>query len=184
MSYTGRFLQLRFALPVLFASVIFSTAGVSSAHADFPHRTAEARPKTFSGGVIFGEPTGLTGKYWLSRTDAIDGGFAYSFNSYAIFYSDYLVHFPKAFQGSELSKARLTPYFGVGALLGFGGNGGKIKDTSKSTAGLGLRIPLGVEWMPAGVPLGVFAELAPGMWLLPGISGYLQGGVGVRFYFL
>ncbi len=170
------------ALSLLVLLALFS--GMSSARADFPRRSAEARPKALAGGVIFGEPTGLTGKYWLSRTDAIDGGLAYSFSSFMLVYADYLVHFPKALSNTSLSKARITPYFGGGAILGFSGQGGNIKSSSGSTAGLGLRIPLGVEWMPENLPLGIFAELTPGMWLLPGITGYFQGGVGARFYFL
>lgn len=141
-------------------------------------------------GLILGEPTGLTAKFWLSGRDAIDVGLAYSFSNYFLIYSDFLFHFRGAFgQSSQFAKG-LTPYLGIGGELFFvtdsesrlKGNHRYFKDDSDSV-GIGLRIPLGLEWMTPTVPLGVFVELAPGVGIAPSTYGFLQGGVGARFYF-
>ena len=50
-------------------------------------------------------------------------------------------------------------------------------------AGKEIRIPLGAEWNPRSAPIGVYAELAPGIGLAPGTFGFVEGGIGARFYF-
>ncbi len=58
--------------------------------------SAMAQDRGFGLGVILGEPTGLSGKYWTSSTNAIDGGLAWSFRHAGFFHvhADYLWHYP------------------------------------------------------------------------------------------
>ena len=45
-------------------------------------------------GIILGEPTGVSLKYWLTETSALDAGFTWSFvdeNAFQI-QADYLIH--------------------------------------------------------------------------------------------
>src|SRR3990167_3199816 len=44
-------------------------------------------------GLMLGEPSGASGKYWLDSETAVDGGIGYSFSSAFIFFADYLWHF-------------------------------------------------------------------------------------------
>ncbi len=140
-------------------------------------------------GVILGEPTGFTGKYWFTSQRAMDFGIAFSFGNYALFYADYLFQFPGAFRLNTGEKffSDLVPYVGIGAVVLLATSGPTVNRTyfgSRSGAvGSGLRIPLGVEWIPGEPPLGVFLEIAPGIGFFPGTYGFFEGGVGIRYYF-
>lgn len=183
----------RVALSGSLFSLALAVAGgvwVQSAQAAF--KTARyGSPETsrpFGMGVVLGEPTGITGKYWVDRRSAIDSTFSYSFNDYFLLYSDYLYHFPGAFGRSSEFASRLNPYIGVGLELFI-----QTQDTGRQdrayfrsdqgSTGLGVRIPLGVEWRPGSPPLGVFVELTPGVGVVPATFGFVQGGIGIRFYF-
>jgi hypothetical protein len=141
----------------------------------------------FGLGVVFGEPTGLVAKYWTGHRSAFDFGLAYSFGSYVAVYSDYLYHFPGSIHAREAFFNQLVPYVGIGATAFFAGGGtttdGKKQFDKGATAGIGARIPLGIEWLPPKAPIGVFLELVPGVGLVPGVYGFLEGGLGVRYYF-
>jgi hypothetical protein len=144
---------------------------------------------SFGAGLILGEPTGLTVKYWLGSPGAIDGGLAYSFNSFFLIYSDYLYHFKGAFGASSEFATELTPYVGGGAVLFVQTTNQGHQDRSffrsdQGSVGLALRIPVGIEWTPGRAPFGVFVEIAPGIGIVPATFGLLQGGIGARFYFL
>ncbi|MCM2279392.1 MAG: hypothetical protein NDJ89_15055 [Oligoflexia bacterium] len=137
-------------------------------------------------GVIFGEPTGITAKFWQGSRHAFDAGLAYSFDSFMMFYGDHLWHYPGAFGASSRFVTQLTPYFGVGGEVFFGNRyrwDRKWLVRDGSSAGIGLRIPLGIEWKPGNPPLGVFLEAVPGLGIIPGMFGFFQGGLGVRYYF-
>ena len=142
-------------------------------------------PGRFGLGAVFGEPTGLVGKYWLSRAKALDAGLAYSFGSFILMYGDYLQHFPGAIHGKEEFLRELVPYVGIGATVFIAGSG-RSKDTyfdRGSSFGFGARIPLGLEWQSSHAPIGVFLEVAPGIGLAPSVFAFVQGGLGARFYF-
>ena len=66
---------------------------------------------TFGIGVVLGEPTGVSGKYWLSEQTAIDGAFGYSFGDRFRVSMDYLVH-TNAFEAPEFPL-----YYGVGGAI-------------------------------------------------------------------
>lgn len=150
-------------------------------------RAAQNGSKTTGVGVILGSPTGLTAKFWSASDQAIDAGLAYSFSEFMLIYGDYLFHFPGLFGSSTQFVRELKPYFGVGGAFFFStdGSGGRKRRYSddSTSAGLGLRVPFGAEWLPATAPLGVFLELVPGVGLAPGTTAFLDGGVGVRYYF-
>jgi hypothetical protein len=159
-----------------------ATATSASAYYDDEH------PKRFGAGIVLGEPTGLTAKYWVERGRAFDGGLAYSFDRYMLIYGDYLLHFPNLFGRRDKFVSELNPYAGIGAWFYFSTISNRSvtrKGYTDNTAGagLGIRIPLGIEWTPSQTPLGVFLELVPGMGIIPSTYGVIQGGVGIRYYF-
>jgi hypothetical protein len=136
---------------------------------------AVSRTKGF--GLILGEPTGLTAKFWGSPDRAIDGGLAFSFDRFVFLYADYLFHF-KSYSG-------VRPYAGIGGgfLIASGSKKGKYFEEQDGSFGLGIRIPIGAEWFIPEAPFGIFAEIVPGIGLVPSTYGFFQGGIGARFYF-
>lgn len=132
---------------------------------------------------MLGEPSGITAKYWLSRSQAFDVGLSYSLNDdYLALMSNYLWHFPTVFGATGSVGSQFVPYLGIGGVLAFDEDGPFDRGRGDDVA-LGARIPVGVELLPRAVPLGIFAELAPGVGLVPEVFGFLQGEVGGRFYF-
>lgn len=132
--------------------------------------TLHAQDSGFGAGIMAGSPTGLTGKYWVSRENAIDVGLAWSFADEGFFHihGDYLWHFPDVIRSNE----RFVLYAGIGGRLGLG-------DKSR----IGVRIPGGIEWWPRNTPLDVFLEVAPILDLAPKTEFTFNGAVGVRFFF-
>lgn len=138
-------------------------------------------------GLILGEPTGATLKYWKNKDRAIDAGLAFSFDDYMIFYSNYLIQFAPI--------KDFLPYAGIGGEILFSTysrrdgpdydhrNNHHFNRNERGRSALGIRIPIGVEWMIPNYPIGLFGEIAPGMAIIPDIFGYLQGGIGGRYYF-
>jgi hypothetical protein len=183
------------SLTLAAASVLLAASVAAPAPAEGATRSvySGARPGAsgssgnFGIGVMFGYPTGLTAKYWTSRDTAFDVGLSYAFGDYFAILGDYLWHFPGAFGGTRASSS-LVPYVGAGAVFFF--------DTSDdfrfrydrrfvrrgSELAFGVRVPLGLEFLPRTAPLGVFAELVPGVGLLPGVFGFFQGEIGIRIY--
>ena len=144
-------------------------------------------------GIMVGEPTGITAKYWYTQTDAQDFGFSYSFNNYFAILSDYLVHFPTALNRSvrgDLS-GEFVPFVGIGGILfvdssanpATGSAAHFFTGSNRNTAAFGVRIPLGVEFLPRNTPIGLFVEVDPGLGLLPGTFGFIGADIGGRFYF-
>jgi len=123
-------------------------------------------------GVVFGQPTGLVAKFWQTKDRAIDAGVAYSFNRYIQVYGDYLFHFAVSPERTNRSLDPLSFYVGGGALLSL-----------SSLVSLGLRIPLGLEWIFNSPKVGIFLEVVPGVSLIPSTAGFVQGGIGARYYF-
>src|SRR5262245_3579462 len=108
-------------------------------------------------GVILGEPTGLSGKYWIDaqRKAAVDVGAAWSLSGDNDFHlhGDYLFHNYSILQDAlQVRTGKLPLYFGVGARVQFREN----RDDK-----VGIRIPVGLSYLVEGAPLELFGELAP-----------------------
>lgn len=119
-------------------------------------------------GVILGNPTGGTAKFWLNETQAVDVGLGFS-TDLAI-YGDYLWHgwevLPKP------SEGKLPVYLGLGA---------QFRTVSPNE--FGLRTVAGIAyWLPRN-PVEIFLEVVPVFRLSPGNSVGLGAGLGLRYYF-
>ena len=125
-------------------------------------------------GVMAGEPTGLTLKAWSDGRHAIDAAAGWSLGDEGWLYlhADYLWH-SYDFEPNDLPGS-LPWYIGVGgrALL----KGGE-------DSALGVRIPIGLDYLFRRQPFDIFVEVAPIIDLVPDTDFDLSGGVGVRFYF-
>lgn len=157
----------------------------------FASGVAEARTGgPLGAGVILGDPTGLTVKYDATEISSYDAGLAFNFDRWILVYGDYHYNFPNAFQSQSGVLQQFVPYVGVGLVAVFSNRpeletrGFKYFDSSSSSRfALGLRIPLGIEWRPTNAPLGIFAEIVPGMTIIPATYAFAQGGLGIRYYF-
>lgn len=148
--------------------------------------SAESSSGRLGLGVVFGDPTGLSVSYKQDSRNEFDGGLAYSFSNFVLIFADYHVRFQRAFSSTSLASAGIVPYLGVGGVLFVASQSQRTNGTffsNSSSAGFGVRIPFGAEWFPRQTPLGIFAELVPGLGLVPGVFGFFQGGVGIRYYF-
>lgn len=132
-----------------------------------------AQDKGFGAGIMIGEPTGFSAKYWLNETNALDFGLAYSFvrkDNAVSLHADYLYHAFDLIKSSE----RIPVYYGFGA---------RLRIVEKEDTGLGARGVIGVAWLSSQVPVDVFIELVPVFNLFPSTSLNLDAAIGARFYF-
>ena len=78
--------------------------------------------------------------------------------------------------GSGLAEAD------VGRMLFYAGIGGRVK-AEEDDSRIGVRVPLGLDYVFAGPPLDVFFEVAPVLDVAPGTDFRVNGGIGIRYYF-
>jgi len=185
MSIQKTFLSLfRLGLLVVF-SLCLSVSGISPAQAQ-----AKGQAPGDSGfglGLVLGAPTAITGKYYLNREQAVDVGLAYDFDDSFTLYGDYLKHWPRAFASQrEAFLRQLVPYIGIGGLFHNSKDPYRNRDnprSGESVTNLIVRVPIGIEWLTPSVPLGVFLELVPGIYIAPEVAASFMGGIGLRYYF-
>lgn len=158
-----------------FAAVLLLAIVVSSTAIAAPKQPANAiRPGLFELGLYLGQPTGISAKYWINASNAIDGVAAWSFggNGNMVAAADYLFTFPALV---KIEKETFPLYVGAGAIVGIDMGGGGIS--------LGARFPLGALYVFRQVPLEISLEVVPGLYLFPATSFLAMGGVGVRYCF-
>ncbi|MBN1638230.1 MAG: DUF3996 domain-containing protein [Ignavibacteriales bacterium] len=152
---------------VLFIAIIFALVLSQSNY---------SQDKGFGLGFMLGDPTGISGKAWISNTNAIDFGVGWAFiggvhdkNMFSV-HVDYLIHFLDAIQ----SSARLPLYIGIG---------GRIKAHEGHSTNIGVRGSFGIEWWPDGIPLDLFLEIAPILKLVEETGFDIDGALGLRYFF-
>jgi len=130
-----------------------------------------AQDSGFGAGVLFGQPTGISLKMWMTEATALDAGVAWSFYNNGFFrvHLDFLMH---KHHFIKVSDGNLAGYLGIGPKLGFGND-----------FVIGARIPLGFDYMFEEAPVDIFLEVAPGLDLTPATKGFVEGGIGVRYFF-
>ncbi len=87
-------------------------------------------------------------------------------------HGDLLVH---KFDLFNVPKGRMPLYFGGGVFV-------KFRDDDYDDK-VGVRVPVGISYMFEGMPVDIFAELAPGIDLSPSTRIDFTGGVGIRYWF-
>ncbi|HUS67612.1 MAG TPA: hypothetical protein VMZ28_23915 [Kofleriaceae bacterium] len=163
----------------LLSVAVVLAAGAASAAADSPGGSDKG---VFGLGIIAGEPTGVSGKYYLGNDTAIDGALGAAFLGRGIqVHADFLWH-PIVIDQKE--SFVLPLYFGVGArVLRHDSGGGDDVDHTR----IGLRVPVGILFDFTEIPIDVFGEVA-------GVADYrtagdddfaldINLGVGARYYF-
>jgi hypothetical protein len=134
--------------------------------------------KRFGVGLIIGEPTGLTGKGYLTQQWAIDGIVSWSFVDKGVtLISDATYDFFDL--PVETQKVTIPFYVGVGAKLTI--NKERTNKPDKTSGA--IRVPIGLAAQWTDYPIEVFLELAPGIEIAPETEFDVTGGIGARFYF-
>ena len=126
----------------------------------------------FGVGLMVGEPTGLSLKYWMTQSWAVDGGVGASFHRSdgLQLHSDALWHW---FGLIDSSHGLWAPYVGGGVRY-------KFEDGDDA---FGFRVPVGISYMLDHHPIDVFVEVAPILDVTPSVRGSFNFAAGARFWF-
>jgi hypothetical protein len=122
-------------------------------------------------GIIVGEPTGFSFKYWTSGTTAFDAALAWSFVDEEAFHIhvDYLLH---SFTLITVPEGKLPFYYGIG---------GRLKTADK--AKLGVRVPVGLAYIFQSAPIDIFLEVVPILNFVPKTDFNINAALGARYFF-
>jgi Protein of unknown function (DUF3996) len=138
--------------------------------------------KNFGLGIALGSPSGLTGKYYLNQKNAIQAtlGLGFADGNHLNFSMDYLYHL----NFLQKSDFRLDGYAGIGGFLWswFDDNEGGGND-DKDSLGIGVRVPFGLSFIFAKVPVDIYVEIAPGFSVIGRTGFFISGALGFRYYF-
>ncbi|MGB9856619.1 MAG: hypothetical protein ACPLKX_00555 [Dictyoglomaceae bacterium] len=127
--------------------------------------------ENFGVGIIIGEPTGLSFRVWQNKINALDFGLAWNIGQINLLhlYGDYVYYNYSIF---KIKTGSLPFYYGIGGRILIGN---EVK--------FGVRIPLGIVYIPPKMPLDFFLELVPILEVIPSTKFDLSGALGVRYYF-
>jgi hypothetical protein len=130
-----------------------------------------AQERGFGLGIILGEPTGVSGKLWTSGQNAFDFAAAWSFqgDGNLLLQADYVWHI---FRLIPVPDGKLPFYVGVG---------GEVILANDPV--IGVRVPLGLDYMFNNAPVDIFVELVPILRLAPSTDFDFAGGIGARYWF-
>ena len=145
--------------------------------------------RKFGLGFVLGDPTGLSGKYWVGPTNALD--FALGFTNYGAGFGGLLPRqqrrgaLPGLLRHQHQRRLPLAvehrPQHGL-QLDWYIGGGGRVVLFGGRGFNLGARMPLGLALMFTNPNfLEIFFEIDPAFSFTGGLT--FEGGLGVRFYF-
>lgn len=122
-------------------------------------------------GLMFGEPTGVSYKYFITEANAVDAAAAVSFIPDAVFQlnADFLRHY---YHFANVGNGRLPLTYGGGLAVQF------RKDTR-----LGIRIPVGLTYIMQNFPIALFIDVAPRFDIVPDTEVSINAAVGIRYRF-
>lgn len=122
-------------------------------------------------GIIVGEPTGFSFKLWTDSGFALDGAAAWSFagDPALHIHGDLLRH---RYDLVEVDGDGLPLYYGIGARV-------KLIDGDDL---VGIRVPLGLDYVFDDGRFDLFFELVPTMNVVPNTDFSLNAGLGFRYW--
>jgi hypothetical protein len=124
----------------------------------------------FGVGIIAGEPTGISFRLWQNKVNAFDFGIAWSIDANILHISaDYVTHNYGIFKPTS---GTMPFYYGIG-----------LRILAKDNTNFGIRVPLGIVFIPKGTTLDFFFEIVPTLNLVPATNLDVDGAVGFRYYF-
>ena len=148
---------------------------------------ANAQSSGFGLGIMLGEPTGISGKYWIGSDRALDFGLAWGVwnGTYLHLHADYLFHNMELI---KVTKGKLPLYYGPGLRMRSWTGGrywrkGEWHDYDGSHVDLGIRFPVGVAYLFDGAPVDLFLEVVPTLDLVPATGLEFDAALGARYWF-
>lgn len=164
-------------LLIVISFVTFFAAAVAQ---DFP-RAEGIHPERglFGMGLIVGEPSGLSAKYWVGSDRAIDFAVGVSF------FTDFRAHATYLYHIDAFDNQRVPLYYGIGGSIA--GRTGRVadfgSDTRRDRVGLGVRGALGVSYLIPTAPFDLFIEFGSVLIVFPPVALDMDLSVGARYYF-
>jgi hypothetical protein len=157
-------------------SILLLLATVSLAIATATHARADsdgAANRVFGAGVILGEPTGVSLKYWIGDRSAIDGVVGWSFERRHNLYvhAGYLHH---VWDLVDVGPNLFAVYFGGGL---------RYQNISHRSDRCGIRGAAGVAYIFDSIPVDIFFELGPILDFTPNLRPRFGAGIGARYWF-
>lgn len=133
---------------------------------------SKAQNSGFGMGIIVGEPTGLSAKLWTGSSNSFNFAAAWSFKGPGalLAQTDYVWH---SFDLIPVATGKLPLYYGIGGRVIF----------YDDDLAVGVRIPVGLNYIFASAPIDIFLEVVPVMNLIPSTDFDVNGGLGIRFFF-
>ncbi len=131
--------------------------------------TQVSKAGDFGLGLILGNPTGFSGKYWLNNKNAVDGALGWHLGDQSVqIHGDYLWH---TFDVIKKSSFKFDLYYGIGAR--FVGPSGKF----------GVRGPIGLSHEFKNPDIETFVEFALDLNFAPVVGLDADLLLGARYYF-
>lgn len=133
----------------------------------------------FGFGLVLGDPSGLTGKFWLGNSDAVNIAVGSSYFGKLRVGVDYQWHFD-AFRSNQWNL-----FGAAGGVLGLGEGNDYVRKKyfeDDEDLGLGARGVFGVNFIPKGGNFEIFAEAGLLVGFVPEFGSGFDFGIGARFY--
>jgi hypothetical protein len=184
----------------LFKTLLFTVALCAS---------VQGAGRNFGLGVVLGDPTGFTAKYWTSSTTALDFTVGWAgywnrdgyydpdcnsdrfYREHRDYCNDYAYDYRDRYgYGWDIFHFHADYLFhNFDAIRSterfplYYGPGLAVNYNDYNFLEFGARGDFGIAWMPRRTPLDIFLEIAPTIMLFPGPHFVVNAGIGARFYF-
>lgn len=144
----------------------------------------QAQSNKFGLGVMIGEPTGLSSKWWTSNTNAFAFGVGWSVQGYRLngFSSKYdnstRIHIHVDYLWHSFNVIKSSHEFPL-----FYGIGGRINSETETSGAFSVRGVFGIAWLPRSTPLDIFLEVVPTLSLIRSTGFGIDAAIGARYFF-
>jgi hypothetical protein len=162
--------------------IILSVLSFQAPAQEFPQADGIQPARGLFGlGLIVGEPTGLSGKYWLGPDRAVDFAFG------ASFFTDFRLHATYLYHIDVFDNQRVPLYYGIGGSIS--GRTGRVAefgggaDRNRERVGVGVRGSIGVSYLVPTAPFDFFVEFGGVLIVFPPAALDIDVSIGVRYYF-
>ncbi len=142
----------------------------------------------FGLGVVLGDPTGISAKYVLNSTEAIDGALAFGGGGNIYLHTTWLISKETLF---ELDRYPVNWYYGIGARMishDYDHDHNSFRhhnhsDRHENDFHAAVRAPVGLRMQFHDPRIELFTEIALALELVPKTDVDMDFGLGARYYF-
>lgn len=131
-------------------------------------------------GMMVGEPTGLTAKFWINNKEAYDVAVSFRFSDYFLIQGGYLYHNSDVFKKTK-AHPQASLYYGGGLRLIFDSDHEFRKHYDRDYDSiLGIKGTVGLNYILRDLPVELFVEVSPIMNIVPATDLDFGAGIGAR----